>query len=370
MKGRAIVMTIRERKNKNGSVYEVRFQYKNKYGITKNYSKSGFTKKKDAKNHEAYIREQIRQGNTLDSEITLNEVFEEQMLYDSSLADSTKQIRKTYYYKHIKNRIGDAHVSLIDFRVIQDMFNELSINYTKVTNENILRLLNSLFKFAFNCGYINKLPYAKITVKGRLSDKKDKIISNEDFENIIQHLETSRSFKKIRFKSYRIALYIGHYTGMRLSEVCALDKQDIDFKNKLIFVDKSLYVDNSNAIHIKDTKTVTSRSSIPLPRQLENILIDWFQENHSNHIVVDNDYSYLSPKLIKGFLLNYSRKSGKKISFHMLRHTYTTTLWKNDVDPKTAQTLLRHKDFNTTMSIYTHLDNESLNDVVDKIFKN
>lgn len=157
---------------------------------------------------------------------------------------------------------------------------------------------------------------------------------------------------------------------MRLSEVRALDKQDIDFNNKLIFVDKSLYVDETNTVHIKDTKTVSSRASIPLPYQLEVILIDWFEDNQSDHVVVDNDFNYLNPKLIKSFLLNYSRKIDKKISFHMLRHTYTTTLWKNDVDPKTAQTLLRHKDFNTTMSIYTHLDNESLNDVVDNIFKN
>lgn len=364
-------MPIRERKNKSGKVYEVRFTYKNKYGITKNYSKSGFKTKKEAKNHESYIKEQIRLGCLIDSTITLNEVFEEHIKYDTSLALSTKQMRTVYYNKHIKHRIGNAQIGLIDFRIIQDIFNDLAKEYSKSTNENILRLLNSLFKFAFNCGYINKLPYAKITVKGKLQPKKEKIMSLEDFEEMIQYLETCKKSDSLRFKSYRIAVYIGHYTGMRLGEVCSLDKSDIDFKNKLINVDKNIFVDiKTNELIIKDTKTNTSSTTIPLPYQLEIILRDWFEENTSDHVVVDDDLNYLNPKLIKGFMLNYSRKAGKRITFHMLRHTYTTLLWKNDVDPKTAQTLLRHKDFNTTMSIYTHLDNENLNSVVDNVFKN
>lgn len=52
----------------------------------------------------------------------------------------------------------------------------------------------------------------------------------------------------------------------------------------------------------------------------------------------------------------------------MLRHTYTTTLFNAGIDAKTSQKLLRHKDFNTTMTIYTHLENEKLKDTVDKVF--
>ena len=40
----------------------------------------------------------------------------------------------------------------------------------------------------------------------------------------------------------------------------------------------------------------------------------------------------------------------------------------NGIDPKTAQRLLRHKDYNTTMSIYTHIENEDLKEKIDKIF--
>ena len=40
---------------------------------------------------------------------------------------------------------------------------------------------------------------------------------------------------------------------------------------------------------------------------------------------------------------------------HQLRHTYATMLYDADVDVKTAQKLLGHKDLSVTMKIYTHL---------------
>lgn len=363
-------MAVHERVQKTKTTYEVRFQYKDKYGVSQIYQKRGFKTKKEAKNHELYIREQIRQGNDNSAEKSLNEVFEEQMRNDMSIADSTKQIRKQYYNKHVAPRIGKAQIKLLDYAIIQNMFNELADTHSKATNDNILKLLNSVFKYAFNYGYINKLPYAKIVVKGKKTVKKDKIISEADFEDLIQYTETCKMSKSLRFKSYRVALYIGHYTGMRLGEVCALDKSDIDFEHKLINVSKSIYVDlETKELMIKDTKTETSTASIPLPLPLEQILLEWFEENKTDHVLIDNDLGYIKPGLIKGFLENFSNKSKHKVHFHMLRHTYTTMLFENNIDAKTAQTLLRHKDYNTTMSVYTHLEKEKLNTVVDNIFK-
>jgi len=363
-------MPIRERKVKSGKVYEVRIQYRDRYGVTQNYSKSGFKTKRDAKDHESYILEQIRLKNDLSKPISIRELFNEQMDHDSSIADTTKQIRKTYYNKHLDHRIGDIKVDKIDYPLIQELFNELADELSKSTNENIAKLLNSLFRFAYNYKYINKLPYAKIVIRGKRFEKKKKTISDQDFYTVIDYIENkSRMKDSLRFKSYRIALYIGYYTGMRIGEVCALDRSDIDFNKKQISINKNLAI-LGNELIIKDTKTISSDAIIPLPSQLESILIDWFNEFDSEHVVVDNDLDYLSPNLIKGFLLNISRKYDMQFNFHMLRHTYTTNLWKNKVDPKIAQTLLRHKSYDTTMDIYTHLDNENLNDVVNKLFDN
>ena len=45
-----------------------------------------------------------------------------------------------------------------------------------------------------------------------------------------------------------------------------------------------------------------------------------------------------------------------KITAHMLRHTYATMLYTSGVDVKTAAKLLGHSDKQTTIQIYTHLE--------------
>ncbi len=54
--------------------------------------------------------------------------------------------------------------------------------------------------------------------------------------------------------------------------------------------------------------------------------------------------------------------------FHLLRHTYATMLVKNQVEPKVVQDLMRHADINTTLSLYTHLEDEEKKATLDSVF--
>ena len=51
----------------------------------------------------------------------------------------------------------------------------------------------------------------------------------------------------------------------------------------------------------------------------------------------------------------------KRFGFHQFRHSlssYLTT--KAKIDPKTAQTALRHSNVNTTLNLYTQTDSDEL----------
>jgi len=52
--------------------------------------------------------------------------------------------------------------------------------------------------------------------------------------------------------------------------------------------------------------------------------------------------------------LCYLDAQGRYADFHALRHTTGTLLAASGVNPKTAQSLMRHSDINLTMNIYTH----------------
>ena len=63
-----------------------------------------------------------------------------------------------------------------------------------------------------------------------------------------------------------------------------------------------------------------------------------------------------------------TNKEGIHFHFHMLRHTFSTKLVLGNVDIKTTQELMRHSNFNTTMSLYTHINDEHKQEVINQIF--
>lgn len=351
-------MSIREFKNKNNTTYEVRFTYKDKYGRKQYYSKRGFTSHKKAQKHEQLMRAKFDDGYSTKPKITLDEAFNECMTNNTTLAISTVSTRKLSYRKHIKPKLGNCLVDTIDFKIISDLIKPLEMDYAKSTIEGVVATLKYTLNYCYNMGYIDRMPINKIAIRSeKIKQEKNKIVSDELFEKLLACSP----------KEYQIAYYIGKYTGCRISEVLALTKNDIDFVNNTINIDKIVYLDPlSKKLIIKDTKNEASRSIIPLVEPLKNILIEWFK-THEYDVIVTKNGNYIKPSVVKSRLYRFSKKNGH-ISFHMFRHTYTTTLFNAGIDAKTTQNLLRHKDYNTTMTVYTHLEKEKLKGTVDKVF--
>lgn len=350
-------MSIREFDNKKGKTYEVRFTYKDKYGLKKYYSKRGFKSSKEARRHESYMKEKIKQGHIVHAK-TMNEVFEEYK-NNNNLQITSLNLYIKLYDKHIRKTLGNIKITAIDYQKVQTFINDLSNSYSKSNITNIAAIIKNTFIFAYNYGYVERIPFKKIVVSGRDKKNTNKIITDDEYHELLNNTEN---------EAYKIAFCIAHYTGLRLGEILALERKDIDFNNNIIFVNKTQYVDNlTREIAVKKPKTETSNTSVPLPHKLKERLIVWLEQTDSD-IIVNDEGTYIAPDKIQNYLTTYSRKHHTHITMYMFRHTYSTTLYKKGIDPKTAQTLLRHKNFNTTMSVYTHLAEDELNTIVDTVF--
>lgn len=64
--------------------------------------------------------------------------------------------------------------------------------------------------------------------------------------------------------------------------------------------------------------------------------------------------------------MRHLQKVRKGIRLHDIRHTYAYTLLRNNVDIRTIQLLLGHKNINTTM-IYLRLDISSIQSRIEDI---
>ena len=163
------------------------------------------------------------------------------------------------------------------------------------------------------------------------------------------------------------------YCGIRRGELLALMWSDIDLIGKTLTVNKAADMPR-NETKIKKPKTKAGNRIIPIPDILVPVLESAKNQAESLYvcpavktggIMSAQAYSeawksYMHYLNIQAGGRDRSRSNPKIIAMdpftaHQLRHTYATMLYDADVDVKTAQKLLGHKDLSVTMKIYTHL---------------
>lgn len=365
-------MSIRKRpskKQKSGYVFEVNFTYKEN-GITRRYWKSGFTTKKEAQEHEALIRAELKEKGKIkkDTLKTLDDVYHEFLDIGTSQYQENTIANTRNGYKYARKELGQIPVKNIDYAMLQRYFNNLS-NKGIESNKDVKKALNRIFKYALKTGYITVNPILMVNVIGKENHRnKDNILNYDDFILLTDTLKNSSQFKH---QAYSIAVQIGYYTGLRVSEVLALDKSDFDFVNNTIHVNKKLIYKGLKKKDFRTSDKMKSKKSgatIPMPEILKGALIEWFKINPYNRAICDVEGYYFNPYHMGTYIKKVASSLGFEFNFHMLRHTYATTLVTNNVDLKTAQELMRHSNINTTMSIYTHIQEKHKLDTVNSIF--
>ena len=153
-------MSIRKRpskKTKSGYVYQVYFNYVDSNGIKSKYYKSGFVLKKEAVEHEAFMKEKLKRNRGVCNEsITFNELFEEYMEIEgfNKYAKATSQYYMNAYKNYIKEGIGNRAISSLKYKDLQKFFNNPNITYANLFN--LRKVFGVTYTYANSNGFINK----------------------------------------------------------------------------------------------------------------------------------------------------------------------------------------------------------------------
>ena len=147
-------------------------------------------------------------------------------------------------------------------------------------------------------------------------------------------------------------------TGMRRGELVAIQKKDIDFENKTISITKSVeYVHNQP--RIKTPKTKSSIRSVPIINILYEQLYSYCKPLSATDYLFGGEKPY-SVTMLRKRWKKYTEVIQAEITQHQLRHAYSFLLYRAGVDVKSAQYLLGHSNYSTTMNIYTDFDKEKI----------
>lgn len=181
------------------------------------------------------------------------------------------------------------------------------------------------------------------------------------------------------------------FAGLRIGEALALQWKDIDFNNKIIHVNAAISVmiklDNEgNEIEKKSvvshTKTMCSKRSVPMLDILYDELKSWndYQKSRNTRrrdftnpempvFSIEKGhypkYTEIKTKL-KAFIKRCSLEE-MKLNFHKLRHTYSTILFENNINPAVIQCLLGHQKVTTTLMFYNSVNITGMKKSVEKL---
>ena len=228
--------------------------------------------------------------------------------------------------------------------------NKLVLSWKTKGNKNktikdFLTLLKSAYNYGIDNNWLSNNPLRKVDKMPRSESKLQFLTESEikDFVEIIKQFPIDKE----------TALIVALYTGVRISELLALNWEDVDFKNKTLTINKQIYKRK-----LSTPKTQYSNRKIIL----HDIVINKLKEYKES-------LSVIYPQIFRGengywdracFIENYFKKAVRLLdkpeySFHCLRHTYASYLIANEIPIKFVQEQLGHSDVMTTMKIYGHI---------------
>ncbi len=145
------------------------------------------------------------------------------------------------------------------------------------------------------------------------------------------------------------AVLLGAFVGLRTAEVCGLRVADVDFMRGVV----------NPAVQwpAEPLKTETSRTPIPLPRELALSLSASVQRWGGEFIVTNGRGGQAPPWSIDRAVRAVRVELGlpEAFRFHDLRHYLASLLIASGADVKVVQARLRHKSAKTTLDTYGHL---------------
>lgn len=152
------------------------------------------------------------------------------------------------------------------------------------------------------------------------------------------------------------------YTGIRISELCALRWEDIDLRRGILYINSSLQRIRTEDYEKKTTlilgapKTEKSTRIIPLKSNILEKLREiqpLYQQNA--FLLSGKTDKAIEPRNMQYYFKQMQLNAGiEPLCFHSLRHTFASACIRSGMDVKTLSEILGHSNVNTTWSYYVH----------------
>lgn len=361
------------RKRKDG-LLEKRFSVK---GVR--YSVYAATSKEIAEK-EQELRKQIEQGlYKANNNICLDDYFKE--LIERKKTENKENSLKTYksiYMNHLSARIGQHKIRELERRQIIELQQVIAKEYTATTCNYIISVLRIILNEAVKDEIISRNPannIKNVKAEKKASESYHRALTEE--EQALFMLESKNSYY---YELFALALC----TGMRLGELGALTWGDIDYKNNVIHINKTLTYNLDNKVISGSPKTEAGKRDIPITPAIKQVLkLQREKMGNIYNIDMKNSKIFISTSGTQIYnrtindeinrVLQRLEKQGHEIEHftaHAFRDTFATRYIEQGGTMQTLKKLLGHSSIKMTMDLYAHVLPDTMQDEMNKIVIN
>lgn len=270
--------------------------------------------------------------------------------------------------KHILPAFGD-NTTISEDDVQGFIFSKLESGMRQKTVRDIVIVLKMVVRYGAKLGLDWKSDWQ---LHYPTSQSKDaiEVLSIENHRKIMNYIHGNFTFRNL-------GVYVCLSSGLRIGEICALKWEDIDVREHVIHVRRTLervYVideEPRRTVLIEGMpKTANSVRDIPITGNLMKMIKPLCGIVNPAYYVLSNENKPIEPRTYRNYYKALMRKIGiPEIKFHGLRHSFATRCIESNCDYKTVSVLLGHSNIGTTLNLYVHPNLEQKKKCLDKAFR-
>lgn len=253
---------------------------------------------------------------------------------------------------HIVPILGKIHVKNLHNEDICNLLYTDDELAPKTLND-ILSVLKMIYSYAESAGCKGCAQLDEIAV--RVPKSAVQILPVDEQRRLVRYLLTDSDFVKL-------GIYLVICTGIRIGELCALQRECIDFQSGLLHIGATMQrvqtdgTEKKTEVIITEPKSVCSIRDIPLTKSIMEIFEPHYMSMPDNAYLLTGECGrFIEPNTMRYHFSRILKTCGvRKIKFHALRHSFATRCIESGVDVKTLSEILGHENVNITLNRYVH----------------
>lgn len=176
----------------------------------------------------------------------------------------------------------------------------------------------------------------------------------------LKRLMKAPDLKTLEGKRDKAILDLLFSTGLRISELCGLSIDDVDLTRDEFSVRGK--GEKVRVVFLSETAKDSLRDYLKARKDLDDALFVRYGRKAN-----DGGEPRLQPRAVQRLLKHYAAQAGitRKVTPHVIRHSFATDLLSNGADLRSVQALLGHAHIGTTQ-VYTHVIDKHLREVHKK----